>query len=87
MIKQMSAINESAANQLGIDKLKNSLKPRHIKSRELESIDYLTAQAQLAKTMRRVCENDVPITIDGIGKDRVVLMPLEQFQKLAKKVG
>lgn len=87
MIKQICAVNESAINQMGIDKLKSSLKPRHLKNKELESIDYLTAKAQLAKTMRRVCENNTPITIDGMGKDRVVLMPLEQFQKLAKNIG
>ena len=48
----------------------------------MKSIDYLTAQAQLAKTMRRVCENEEPIAIDGAGKDCVVMMPLDAFNKI-----
>lgn len=48
----------------------------------MQKIDYLDAQSQLAKTMRRVCEQDTPVTINGAGKDQVVMMPLETFQKL-----
>jgi len=48
----------------------------------IESVDYMIAQSQLAKTMRKVCENDSPITIEGVGKDKVVMMPLEYFNKL-----
>ncbi len=48
----------------------------------MQKIDYLEAQAKLAKTMRRVCENDAPVTINGAGKDQVVMMPLETFLKL-----
>lgn len=48
----------------------------------MKKIDYLDAQSQLAKTMRHVCEKDTPVTINGAGKDEVVMMPLETFQKL-----
>lgn len=48
----------------------------------MQKIDYLEAQSQLAKTMRKVCEQDTPITINGAGKDQVVMMPLESFKKL-----
>jgi len=50
----------------------------------MQKIDYLEAQSTLAKTMRRVCEDDTPVTIDGAGKDQVVMMPLETFLKLHK---
>jgi len=42
----------------------------------------LSTQSALAKTMRQVCEADAPLTIDGAGKDQVVMMPLETFNKL-----
>lgn len=42
----------------------------------------LGTQAALARTMRHVCEADTPVTIDGAGKDQVVMMPLETFNKL-----
>lgn len=48
----------------------------------MQKIDYLEAQSQLAKTMRKVCELDTPITINGAGKDQVVMMPLDTFNKL-----
>lgn len=48
----------------------------------MQKIDYLDAQSQLAKTMRQVCREDTPVTINGAGKDQVVMMPLETFQKL-----
>ena len=48
----------------------------------MQKIDYLDAQSQLAKTMRQVCEDNTPVTINGAGKDQVVMMPLETFQKL-----
>lgn len=48
----------------------------------MQKIDYLEAQSQLAKTMRKVCEQDTPVTINGAGKDQVVMMPLETFNKL-----
>lgn len=48
----------------------------------MKKIDYIEAQTRLAKTMRQVCEEDIPITINGAGKDQVVMMPLETFQKL-----
>lgn len=48
----------------------------------MQHIDYIEAQAQLAKTMRQVCESEQPIAIDGAGKDRVVMLPLEVFQRL-----
>jgi len=50
----------------------------------MQKIDYLDAQSKLAKTMRQVCEEDTPITINGAGKDQVVMMPLETFQQLNK---
>ncbi len=49
----------------------------------MERIDYLTAQTSLAKTMRRVCETEQAIAIDGAGKDQVVMLSLEQYQALA----
>ncbi len=48
----------------------------------MQKVDYLDAQSKLAKTMRQVCEEDRPITINGAGKDQVVMMPLETFYKL-----
>ncbi len=48
----------------------------------MQKIDYLEAQSKLAKTMRHVCEEDTPITINGAGKDQVVMMPLDTFLKL-----
>lgn len=48
----------------------------------MQKIDYLEAQSQLAKTMRKVCEQDAPVTINGAGKDQVVMMPLETFNRL-----
>ena len=48
----------------------------------MQKIDYLEAQSKLAKTMRQVCEEDMPVTINGAGKDQVVMMPLETFLKL-----
>lgn len=48
----------------------------------MQKIDYLEAQSQLAKTMRKVCEQDTPVTINGAGKDQVVMMPLDTFNKL-----
>lgn len=50
----------------------------------MEKIDYLEAQSKLAKTMRQVCEKDIPITINGAGKDQVVMMPLQTFLELKK---
>jgi len=48
----------------------------------MKKIDYLEAQSKLAKTMRKVCTDDQPVTINGAGKDQVVMMPLETFLKL-----
>lgn len=53
----------------------------------MQKIDYLEAQSQLAKTMRKVCEQDTPVTINGAGKDQVVMMPLDTFNKLKTSVG
>jgi PHD/YefM family antitoxin component YafN of YafNO toxin-antitoxin module len=52
----------------------------------MQKIDYLEVQSKLAKTMRQVCQDDTPITINGAGKDQVVMMPLETFLKLNKPV-
>lgn len=51
----------------------------------MERIDYLTAQTSLAKTMRRVCETEQAIAIDGAGKDQVVMLSLQQYQALAAR--
>ena len=48
----------------------------------MQKIDYLEAQSKLAKTMRKVCTDDQPVTINGAGKDQVVMMPLDTFLKL-----
>ncbi|MBL4671594.1 MAG: type II toxin-antitoxin system Phd/YefM family antitoxin [Arenicella sp.] len=52
----------------------------------MQKIDYLEVQSKLAKTMRQVCQEDTPVTINGAGKDQVVMMPLETFLKLNKSV-
>ncbi|MFQ3247597.1 MAG: PHD/YefM family antitoxin component YafN of YafNO toxin-antitoxin module [Arenicella sp.] len=52
----------------------------------MQKIDYLEVQSKLAKTMRQVCQEDTPITINGAGKDQVVMMPLETFLRLNKPV-
>jgi len=52
----------------------------------MQKIDYLEVQSKLAKTMRQVCQEDTPVTINGAGKDQVVMMPLETFLKLNKPV-
>jgi PHD/YefM family antitoxin component YafN of YafNO toxin-antitoxin module len=36
--------------------------------------------------MRQVCQEDTPITINGAGKDQVVMMPLETFLRLNKPI-
>ena len=48
----------------------------------MKKIDYLEAQSKLAKTMRQVCNEDMPVTINGAGKDQVVMMPLKTFLRL-----
>lgn len=48
----------------------------------MQKVDFLTAQAQLARTMRQVCEDHAPVTINGMGKDEVVMMSLQDFEKL-----
>ena len=48
----------------------------------MKKIDYLEAQSKLAKTMRQVCSEDMPVTINGAGKDQVVMMPLKTFLRL-----
>lgn len=50
----------------------------------MQKIDYLEVQSKLAKTMRQVCQEDTPVTINGAGKDQVVMMPLHTFLKLNK---
>lgn len=52
----------------------------------MQKIDYLEAQSKLAKTMRHVCEKDTPVTINGAGKDQVVMMPLATFQQLSESL-
>jgi len=52
----------------------------------MRKIDYVEVQSRLAKTMRQVCEEDIPVTINGAGKDQVVMMPLATFQKLNKSL-
>lgn len=48
----------------------------------MQKIDYLEAQSRLAKTMRQVCKENTPVTINGAGIDQVVMMPLETFRRL-----
>jgi len=52
----------------------------------MRTIDFLTAQTQLAKTMRQVCKEGAPITIDGMGKDEVVMMSLADFEQLTAEL-
>ncbi len=51
----------------------------------MKEIDFLNAQAQLAKTMRQVCETGTPIAINGLGKDEVVVMSLVDFYNLQQR--
>jgi len=53
---------------------------------DMQKIDYLEAQSKLAKTMRQVCQEDTPVTINGAGKDQVVMMPLKTFDKLSQSL-
>lgn len=46
----------------------------------------LGTQSALAKTMRVVCKENAPVTIDGAGDDQVVMLPLETFNKLCDGV-
>lgn len=48
----------------------------------MQTLDFLKAQAQLAKAMRDVCENNKPVTINGMGKNEVVMMSLDLYKKL-----
>jgi len=48
----------------------------------MRTLDFLKAQAQLAKAMRDVCESNKPLTINGMGKDEVVMMPLSLYKQL-----
>lgn len=49
---------------------------------DMERVDYLTAQKYLPRTMRRVCETDQAVTIDGAGKDQVVMLSKKQYDAL-----
>jgi PHD/YefM family antitoxin component YafN of YafNO toxin-antitoxin module len=53
--------------------------------KQIKTIDYLAAQSTLAKTMRQVCETDLPIAIDGAGKDQVVMMSLKTYNEFNAK--
>jgi PHD/YefM family antitoxin component YafN of YafNO toxin-antitoxin module len=48
----------------------------------MQKIDYLEVQSKLAKTMRQVCKEESAVTINGAGKDQVVMMPLDTFEQL-----
>ncbi len=48
----------------------------------MKTIDYLTAQAQLAKVMRTACNSHKAVAINGLGKDEVVVVSKAEYQKL-----
>ncbi len=48
----------------------------------MATITYTTARAQLAKTMQRVCEDHVPITITRSNSEPVVMISLSDFEAL-----
>ena len=51
----------------------------------MKTVDFLTAQAQLAKLMRLACESDTAVVIDGLGKDEVVMISRSEYQRLLQK--
>lgn len=51
----------------------------------MKKIDLLDAQKQLAKLMRQTCESGSPITINGMGKDEVVVLSAADYQKLISR--
>ncbi len=48
----------------------------------MATITYTTARAHLAKTMQRVCEDHVPITITRSHSEPVVMISLSDFETL-----
>lgn len=48
----------------------------------LNTINYSTARANLAKTMERVCNDHLPVIITREGGAPVVLISLEDYQAL-----
>lgn len=48
----------------------------------LNTINYLTARANLSKTMERVCNDHSPVIITREGGAPVVLISLEDYQAL-----
>jgi antitoxin YefM len=48
----------------------------------MEAISYTNARSNLAKTMKKVCEDHDPVIITRRNENAVVIMSLEDFQAL-----
>lgn len=48
----------------------------------MEAISYTNARSNLAKTMKKVCEDHDPVIITRRNENAVVMMSLEDFQAL-----
>ena len=48
----------------------------------MEAISYTNARSNLAKTMKKVCEDHDPVIITRRNESSVVMMSLEDFQAL-----
>ena len=48
----------------------------------MNTITYTAARANLAKTMKQVCENHEPVIISRQQEDPVVMLSLEDFNSL-----
>lgn len=48
----------------------------------MDTITYSNARANLARTMKRVCDDRAPVTITRRNGEPVVLISLEEYQQL-----
>jgi len=48
----------------------------------MDAISYTTARANLAQTMKRVCEDHEPLSITRNGDPSIVMLSLDDFQAL-----
>ncbi len=48
----------------------------------MEAISYTTARANLASTMKKVCNDHVPIIITRKNEDPVIMMSLEDYEAM-----
>jgi antitoxin YefM len=50
----------------------------------MHAISYTSARGNLAKTMKRVCENHDPVIITRKKSDAVVMVSLEDFEAMSE---